>query len=66
VPRDVTAALSFPAGHLGPTPVTLTETAPGQYQAQGAVAGNTGQWTLTVTVRGASGATTATFSFGVH
>jgi copper transport protein len=66
VPAGVTAALSYPAGHLGPTPVTLIKTAPGQYQSEGAVAGNTGQWTLTVTVRGASGTTTASFSFGVH
>ena len=65
-PAGVTAALSFPAGRLGPTPLALTETAPGQYQAQGAVTGNTGQWTLTVAVRGTSGPSTATFSFGVH
>jgi copper transport protein len=65
----VTAALSYPAGHRGPTPVTLTRTAAGQYQTQGAVLGNTGQWTLTVTVRDASGGTgaaTVSFSFGVH
>jgi copper transport protein len=65
----VTAALSYPAGHRGPTPVTLTTTAAGQYQTQGAVLGNTGQWTLTVTVRGTSGAggaSTVSFSFGVH
>jgi copper transport protein len=66
VPAGVTAALSYPAGQRGPTPVTLVKTAPGQYQSEGAVAGNTGQWTLTVTVRGASGPTTASFSFGVH
>jgi copper transport protein len=66
VPAGVTATLSYPAGHRGPTPVTLIKTAPGQYQSEGAVAGNTGQWTLTVTVRGASGPTTASFSFGVH
>jgi copper transport protein len=69
-PSHVTAALSYPAGQLGPTPVTLTKTAVGQYQTLGAVFGNTGQWTLTVTVRGdSSGATTAStvsFSFGVH
>jgi copper transport protein len=70
VPAAVTAALSYPAGHLGPTAVTLTKTAPGQYQTPSAVLGNTGQWTLTVTVRGdVSGRTTAStvsFSFGVH
>jgi copper transport protein len=65
-PAGVTAALSYPAGHLGPTAVTLTETAPGQYQTRSAVLGNTGQWTLAVTVRGASGSTTVSFSFGVH
>jgi copper transport protein len=65
-PAAVTAALSYPAGHLAPTPVTLTKTAPGQYQTQGAVVGNTGQWTLTITVRGTSGTTTVPFSFGVH
>jgi nitrogen fixation protein FixH len=62
----VTAALSYPAGHRGPTPVTLTRTAAGQYQTQGAVLGNTGQWTLVVTVSGAGGASTVSFSFGVH
>ena len=62
----VTAALSYPAGHRGPTPVALTRTAAGQYQTQGAVLGNTGQWTLVVTVRGAGGASTVSFSFGVH
>jgi copper transport protein len=66
VPAGVTAALSYPADQLGPTPVTLIKTAPGQYQSEGAVAGNTGQWTLTVTVSGASGTTTKSFSFGVH
>jgi copper transport protein len=65
-PAGVTAALSYPAGRLGPTPLTLTKTAPGQYQTQGAVTGNTGQWTLTVTIRGTSGPTTVHFSFGVH
>jgi hypothetical protein len=68
-PSHVTAALSYPAGHLGPAGVTLVETAVGQYQTRGAVLGNTGQWTLTVTVRGASGGTgpaTVSFSFGVH
>jgi len=65
-PAGVTAALTFPAGHLGPTPLALTKTAPGQYQTQSAVVGNTGQWTLTVRVSGASGATTVSFSFGVH
>jgi copper transport protein len=65
-PVTVTAALSYPAGHLGPTAVALTKTAPGQYQTQGAVAGNTGQWTLTVTIRSGSGSTTVPFSFGVH
>ena len=65
----VTAALSYPAGHRGPAPVTLSRTAAGQYQTTGAVLDNTGQWTLTVTVRGtpgAGGASTVSFSFGVH
>jgi copper transport protein len=65
----VTAALSYPAGHRGPIPVTLTTIAAGQYQTQGAVLGNTGQWTLTVTVpgtSGAGGASTVSFRFGVH
>jgi copper transport protein len=69
-PAQVTAALSYPAGHLGPTAVTLAKTAPGQYQTQSAVLGDTGQWTLTVTVRsdasGRTTASTASFSFGVH
>ena len=66
VPTAVTAALSYPAGHQGPTAVALAKTAPGQYQTLGAVAGNTGQWTLTVTIRGPSGPATVSFSFGVH
>ena len=65
-PVAVTAVLSYPAGHLGPAPVALTKTAPGQYQTSGAVMGNTGEWTLAVTVGGASGATTVSFNFGVH
>ena len=65
-PATVTATPSYPAGHLGPTALALTETAPGQYQTQSAVVSNTGEWTLTVAVRGASGATTVSFNFGVH
>ena len=78
-PAQVTAALSYPADHLGPTSVTLTKTAAGQYQTQSAVFANTGQWTLTVTFRGSAagtagntgtsggtGTTTVSFSFGVH
>ncbi|MGD0701541.1 MAG: copper resistance protein CopC [Trebonia sp.] len=65
-PAAVTAALTYPAGHLGPTPLALTKTAPGQYQTASAVVGNTGQWTLTVRVRGASGPATVSFSFGIH
>jgi copper transport protein len=65
-PVAVTAALTYPAGHLGPTPLALTKTAPGQYQTSSAVAGNTGQWTLTVRFSGASGPATVSFSFGVH
>jgi copper transport protein len=72
VPAEVTAALYYPAGHLGPTSVALTAAAPGQYQTQGAVLSNTGQWTLTVTIRGgapgttAPGVTTVSFNFSAH
>jgi copper transport protein len=65
-PAAVTAALTYPAGHRGPTPLALTKTAPGQYQTSSAVAGNTGQWTLTVRVSGSPGPATMTFSFGIH
>jgi copper transport protein len=66
-PSEVTAALSYPAGHLGPTPVRLARTTRGQYQSVGVVLSNTGQWTLTVTVRGGTApASTLSFGFGVH
>jgi copper transport protein len=67
-PSLVTAAISYPAGHLGPTAVPLTRTAAGQYQATSAVFDDTGQWTLTIAVRARPGAaaSSVSFSFGVH
>ena len=56
-PRTVTVSVHCPV---------LPATAPGQYQTPSAVVGNTGQWTLTVKVSGASGPTAVSFSFGVH
>jgi copper transport protein len=67
VPAQVTAALYFPAKGLGPLPVTLAETAPGQYRAQDATVTFTGQWTLQVIVRSdAFDETSVTFPLAVH
>jgi copper transport protein len=67
VPAQVTAALYFPARNLGPLPVTLTRTAPGQYRADTATVTFTGQWTLRIVVRGdASGETSVTFPLAIH
>jgi len=66
-PAQVTAALYFPARKLGPLPVTLIRTAPGQYRALGATATFTGQWTLQVIVRSdAFDETSVTFPLGIH
>jgi copper transport protein len=51
VPAQVSAALYFPAHGIGPLPVTLTRTAPGQYRTQDATVTFTGRWTLQVIVR---------------
>jgi copper transport protein len=67
VPAQVTAALYFPARGLGPLPVTLTRTAPGQYTTGGATVTFTGQWTLRVVVRSdASDETSVTFPLAIH
>jgi len=67
VPAQVTAALYFPAKDLGPLPVTLTRTAPGQYRAQDATVTFTGQWTLQVIVRSdAFDETSVTFPVAIH
>ncbi|HEY7275654.1 MAG TPA: FixH family protein [Trebonia sp.] len=66
-PAQVTAALYFPARKLGPLPVTLIRTAPGQYRALGATVTFTGQWTLQVIVRSdAFDETSVTFPLGIH
>jgi copper transport protein len=66
-PAQVTAALYFPARNLGPLPVTLTRTAPGQYRAENATVTFTGQWTLQVIVRSdAFDETSRTFPLGIH
>jgi copper transport protein len=51
VPAGVTADLFFPAKGIGPVPVALAATAPGQYRAQAVAFGFTGRWTLRITVR---------------
>jgi copper transport protein len=67
IPAQVTAALYFPARNLGPLPVTLTRTAPGQYRALNATVTFTGQWTLQVIVRSdAFDETSMTFPLGIH
>jgi copper transport protein len=67
LPAQVAAALYFPARNLGPLPVTLTRTAPGQYRAENATVTFTGQWTLQVIVRGdAFDETSVTFPLGIH
>jgi copper transport protein len=67
VPAQVTAALYFPAKDLGPLPVTLTRTAPGQYRAQDAPLTFTGQWKLQVIVRSdAFDETSVTFQVAIH
>jgi copper transport protein len=67
LPAQVTAALYFPARNLGPLPVTLTRTGPGQYLASGATVTFTGQWALQVIVRSdAFDETSVTFPVGIH
>ena len=67
VPAQVTAALYYPAKGLGPLPVTLTRTAPGQYRAQDATVTFTGRWTLQVIVRSdAFDETSVTFPVAIH
>jgi copper transport protein len=67
LPAQVTAALYFSAKGLGPLPVTLTRTAPGQYRAQDATVTFTGQWTLQVIVRSDEfDETSVTFTLGIH
>jgi copper transport protein len=51
VPAQVTADLYFPAKNIGPAPVTLSTTAPGQYRTLVAQFTFTGEWLLMVTVR---------------
>lgn len=66
-PAQVTAALYFPARNLGPLPVTLTRTAPGQYRTDGATVTFTGQWTLRIVVRSdAFDETSVTFPLAIH
>ncbi|HTR92746.1 MAG TPA: copper resistance protein CopC [Trebonia sp.] len=67
VPAQVTAALYFPARNLGPLPVTLTRTAPGQYKTDSAPVTFTGQWTLQIVVRSdAFDETSVTFPLAIH
>lgn len=67
LPAQVTAALYFPARNLGPLPVTLVQTAPGEYRAVNATVTFTGQWQLQVIVRSdAFDETSVTFPLGIH
>jgi copper transport protein len=67
LPAQVTAALYFSAKGLGPLPVTLTRTAPGQYQAKDATVTFTGAWRLQVIVRSdAFDETSVTFPLEIH
>jgi copper transport protein len=66
-PAQVTAALYYPARSLGPLPVTLIRTAPGQYRAVGTTVTFTGQWKLQVIVRSdAFDETSVTFPVEIH
>jgi copper transport protein len=66
-PAQVTAALYYPAKDIGPLPVTLTQTAAGQYRTQDATVTFTGQWTLQVIVRSdAFDETSVTFPLNIH
>jgi copper transport protein len=51
VPAQVQAALILPARNIGPLPVTLAATGPGQYRASAATFTFTGQWELKIVVR---------------
>jgi len=67
LPAQVSAALYYPARNLGPLPVTLIETAPGEYQALGATVTFTGRWNLQVIVRSdAFDETSVTFPVEIH
>ena len=67
IPAQVTAQLYFAARNLGPLPVTLTRTAPGQYRAENATTTFTGQWTLQIIVRSdAFDETSVTFPVAIH
>jgi copper transport protein len=67
IPAQVTAALYFPAENLGPLPVTLTSTVPGQYRTEDATVTFTGQWTLQIIVRSdAFDETSVTFPMTIH
>ncbi|TVZ03478.1 copper resistance protein CopC [Trebonia kvetii] len=67
VPAQITAALYFPARNLGPLPVTLIRTAPGQYRTDSAAVTFTGQWTLQIVVRSdAFDETSVTFPLAIH
>jgi copper transport protein len=67
IPAQATAALYFPARNLGPLPVSLTRTAPGQYRAENATVTFTGQWSLQVIVRSdAFDETSVSFPLSIH
>jgi copper transport protein len=51
VPAQVQVSLYFPARSLGPLPVALSRTAPGQYRTQRVIFTFTGQWQLAITIR---------------
>jgi copper transport protein len=66
-PRQIQAALSLPARHLGPLSVPLTLAHPGQYVSGPVTVTITGQWQLEITIRSdAFDETTVTVPVPVH
>jgi copper transport protein len=67
IPAQVTAALYFPAQEIGPLPVILTRTAPGQYRAENTTVTFTGRWSLQLIVRSdAFDETSVSFPLNIH
>jgi copper transport protein len=67
VPAQVQANLYFSAKNIGPEPVSLKTTTPGQYRNQTVTVTFTGQWTLQLIIRSdAFDETSVTFPVAVH
>jgi copper transport protein len=66
-PQQIQAALSLPARHLGPLPVSLTPDGRGRYLGGPVTVTITGQWQLLITIRSdAFDETTVTVPVTVH